>query len=474
MSKDYLKILSFAGAFIFLSGPSFSAEQSLDWERAQKEVKQHLINLINIKTALPEGNEIEAVRYIYRVLNREKIDWSIFRPEEKRASIAAYLKGDGSEKPLVLLSHLDTVGAVPEEWTVNPFKATEKDDSIYGRGASDCKDLVSIELAAMVMLKRSGIKLNRDVIMLATADEEAGGYKGLRWLLETHWDKIQAGFAINQGGGMILDEKSVPKMIFVETAEKMYLDIKMTARGSSAHSAVAPREHAIYKLARALEKIQAHRFPLRVNDTAKQFFKSIYPLQDQDAKTTLDMLFSPDPKVSAQAAEAVSMDPFFNSQLRDTVTPTIISGGYANNVVPGEASAVLNCRLLPDSDLDKFISELKGIIDDDEVSLVVLEEPRVPFPKPMSMDDKLFEAIAGVSQSLFPGAVVAGGLVSGSPGTEFLRRKGVIAYGLGGAVAYGNSSRAHTVDERISERELYQQFKFIYSLVRNFAASKSQ
>ncbi|MDD2772500.1 MAG: M20/M25/M40 family metallo-hydrolase [Elusimicrobiales bacterium] len=436
------------------------------------ELKAHLINLVNIKTAQPEGNETEAARYIYRVLSRENIDWAMYRAADNRANLVAVLKGSGKEKPLLLLSHLDTVGADPQEWSVPPFRATEKDGYIYGRGASDCKSLAAIDLAVLVRLKRLGVKLRRDVIMLASADEESGGAKGLRWMIDNHWKDIASGFAINEGGGMLLDADGRPRVVFVDAAAKMYMDIKITAKGAAGHSALAPADNAIYRLGGALHKIKSYKTAARITPLTRKFFEGIYPFQDTDAKTTIDMLFSSTETVRLQAASAVALDPFFNSQIRDTVVATVLSAGSENNVVPGRASAILNCRLLPDSDPDRFAEDIKKTIADDKVEVSVIERPELPFPKPMEMNDELYSSIVRASSAALSSAALVGGVVSPSNDSEHLRRKGVTTYGFCGPATYGKASGVHGADERISEKELYQQFKLVYSVVADFAAER--
>jgi acetylornithine deacetylase/succinyl-diaminopimelate desuccinylase-like protein len=455
-------------AALFLSAPLCAQEP--DWTAAYKEVKTHLINLVNIKTAQPEGNETEAARYMYGVLNREKIDWGIYRLNDTRANLVATLKGSGKEPPLLLISHLDTVGADASEWSVPPFKATEKDGYIYGRGAVDCKSLAATNLETMILLKRSGVKLNRDVIMLASADEESGSAKGLLWMIEHHWDVIKAGFALNEGGGMLLDQTGKPRAVFVDAAAKMYMDLLLTAKGVSGQSALPPADDAVYRLTDALEKLKNYKTPVRITPLTRKFFDGLYPFQNPDGKTTIDLLFSQDPAARQGAVSAMEQDPFLNAQLRDTITPTVVTAGYENNVVPGHAQAILNCRLLPDSDPDQVIADVKKAVENDNVEVSVLERPKLPFPKPMEMTDELYASIARATAQALPTAALVGGVLSPSNDSEHLRRKGTITYGICGPATYGQSSGVHGIDERISENELEQQFRLIYSIVTDFAA----
>ncbi|HOX22126.1 MAG TPA: M20/M25/M40 family metallo-hydrolase [Elusimicrobiales bacterium] len=472
VTRCLIWIAALSAAFIISPASIFAAER-LDWKKAEPELKAILSALVNINTSQPDGNEIEAVRYIYRKLNAENIDWDIYRKEPARANLVARLEGDGTGgRPLLLIAHVDTVDANPAEWQTPPFKTVEKDGFLYGRGVADAKDMVALNLATMLWLKRSGVQLSRDVIMLVSADEENGGLKGIRWLMDKNWDAINAGFALNAGGGVLLGSDGKPNTVLVGVAEKMYMDIKLSAHGVSAHSSVPPADSAIYKLSRALAKVQAYNPGFRLTETTRKFFKGIYSFQNEDAKTTIDLLLSGSQPSVQQAAAAIATDPFFNSQLRDTIVPTIVAGGYAPNVIPAEAAAVLNCRLLPDTNPDEFIAGLRAAIADDNISISVLEEPRLPFPPPMKMDDELFAAISAVGSELVPGAQVVGAMLSGVTDSEYLRRRGVITYGLGALSGHESGINIHGANERLLLDDLYSHFRLLYSVAHDFAAKR--
>ncbi|MFA5162356.1 MAG: M20/M25/M40 family metallo-hydrolase [Elusimicrobiales bacterium] len=450
-----------------LCRPALAAD--IDWDAAYRETRAHLINLINIKTAQPEGSEVAAARYIYCALNREGIDWEIYKSASGRANLVARLKGSGNGKPLLLMAHLDTVGADAAEWASDPFRAAERGGAIYGRGAVDCKSLAAINLSTLVWLKRSGIKLRRDVIMLASADEEAGGALGLRWMLDKHPGAIDCGFALNEGGGMILGADGSPRALYVDVGAKPCMKVVVSASGRPGHPAMPPRGQAIYSLSAALNRLKSgYRPQTRMTPLVRRLFEGIYPFQNQDGKTTLDMLFSEDPAARRQAEDAIALDPFLDSQLRDTCSPVILRAGDDGNVIPGHARAELDCRLLPDSDPEAALSELKAAVGD-AAEVSVKESPEKPFPKPMDMTDELYETIVRVSSAAMPTAVLAGGALSPASDSEWLRRRGIITYGLCGPSTYGESSGVHGADERISEAELRQQLKLIYLVTAAFA-----
>ncbi|MFA6583000.1 MAG: M20/M25/M40 family metallo-hydrolase, partial [Elusimicrobiaceae bacterium] len=367
---------------------------------------------------------------------------------------------------------LETGDAGAASWKAAGVGAAEEGGCSVGRGGSDWRGLTAINLMTMVLLKRSGAVLDRDVIMLATADEEAGSGAGLAWLVQNKWGDFNPGFALNEGGGVVLNEKGAPALVFVESAEKMYLDLKLTASGTGGHPSIPYASNAIYSLAGALASLEKRKMPIHVTPAAEKFFRSVYSLQNEDGRTTFDMFFSTDAKKSALAAEAIAEDPFFNSQLRDTAVPTVVCAGQDNNVVPSEAWAVLNCRLLYDTDVDAFIEQIRTVAAAHGVKTTVLERPRQPFPQAMPLDDELYAAIARVSARLMPGAVVAAGMIPATTDSEFLRRAGVIAYGLGSPKTYGEMYDAHSPDEKIRLDSFYSYFDLTYNIVRSLAVPR--
>jgi len=464
MKKTFLLFLAF-----FLCLPAFSAGQDgIDWKKLQSDTREYLTRLVETDTSRSSEGELAAARYIYGVLNREHIDWHIYRPQPNRANIVAYLRAEHPVgKPLLLVSHLDTVNAEHDAWHVPPLRLTEKKGNLYGLGVADCKGMTAVNLAVMTALKRSGATLDRDVIMIASADEESGGALGMGWLVQNRWKDIEGGFALNEGGGLIYADGK-PQLMFVDAAQKTYLDLRLVAKGEPAHSSVPPQKHAIYRLMDALEKVRRYSPHTAISPVTKKFFRAIYPLQSQDARTTIDLMLSGGAEAEG-AAQAIAQDPFFNSQLRDTITPTHIRGGDSPNSVPAEASAWLNCRLLPTTDMDTFLAGLKTAIAADGVSLQMMSEPRTPLPPAMTCEDELFKAITAAAAELLPGTPVAGGLNAGSTDSEYLRRAGVTAYGLGLASGYGGMADAHVPDEHISERSLNFHLRLVYDIVSRFA-----
>lgn len=442
------------------------------WDELNKSAKKHLINLINIDTSIPEPDELSAARYLYKELNKHQIDWDIFIPKKGRANLLARIKGtDPAAKPLLLISHLDTAPAA-EGWTFPPFKATEQNGNIYGLGATDAKNYTAAYLALFSWLKNQPEKPRRDIIFLATSGEESGSETGLAWLGGAHWDKIAPGYALNEGGGIIKNKDGVD-IVFAEASTKMYMDIKVTAYGTGVHSSMPVNDNAVYVLSQALAKIADYNPPAQITPTAKTFFEAILPLQEEDGQTTINFLLSGSAQNQQSAAEIMALDPFFRSQLKNTVNPTLLSASNDTGSTSGEASAVLNVRLLPGTDPDEFFENLKNLFtENDGVSLEILERPQLPFPAPMDGTDELFASIKNTAEKLIPGAITVPGMTPASGDNEFLRKLGVITYGLGPDMDPLAENNTHKPDEFISETDLYNQLKFIAGVVFDFAYGK--
>ncbi|MDR1123826.1 MAG: M20/M25/M40 family metallo-hydrolase [Elusimicrobiota bacterium] len=464
------KILIFF--FFFLPVLLGAQERAIDYAPLNAAVKENLINLININTAQPEPDETLAARYIYKVLNKNNIDWDIYRAEKPRANLIAVLKADKKaprQDALIMLAHLDTA-AVHGEWANPPAKAVLKDGRIYGLGSSDAKNYAAVNLAIMTWLKQNKVRLNRDIIFLFTADEENGSAKGIRFLYDKYPQKLKAGYALNEGGGFTDEGRG--SIMFVEAATKMYMDILITAYGEDAHSAAPADNNAIYKLSQALSKIEAYNPPLHAAPFTIKFFEKVYPLQDDDAKTTMAIfLNSSDYMQRAQAARIISEDRFFKTQLMDTISPTVITAGAQSNTVSSEAYATLNCRLLPDTDPARFLAALTGLFDnDDSITLTVTERPQLPFPQPdPSGNDPLLRSIERAVGNVNPGALTLAGIGPAASESEFLRRRGVITYGIGPRMDRDGGGGPHQVDESIAEEDLYHQLKLTLNIVLDFA-----
>jgi len=466
------KTLIFLSLLFFASG---LYAQETESNSLYQEAKRHLIALLNIDTSQPQPEETAAVRYIYKELNRHYIDWDFLSPRKGKANLLARIKGnDPKAKPLLLISHLDTAPA-GENWQFPPYKATLFEDKIYGLGATDAKNYTAMHLALFTAIKDSGRTPKRDIIFLVTSGEESGSDTGLKWLGETHWDKINPGYALNEGGGIIKNTPQNVPLVFAEAGTKMYMDLKITASGESEHSAMPVEHNAVYRLSQVMAKLNDFNPPARLTENAKVFFKGIAPLQEEDGQTTLRLLLSGTSEQQQMAADIITQDPFFRTQLKDTLNPVTISSGTDTGASAAEAFAIVNARLLPGTDPDEFVEEIKRFLatDSDGISIEILERPQLPFPKPMDGKDELFATIQKTASARWPGAATVPGMSPASGDSEFLRRLGVITYGLGPAMNTDeDTAAAHTADEYISEKDYQEQVEFFKEIVEAFVFDK--
>src|SRR5688500_9793526 len=249
-----------------------------DWGAVRVETVRHLRRLIQLNTVNPPGNEITVARYLDSTLRSAGIETHVFEPSPGRAAFVARLKGNGSKQPVLLMAHMDVVGVEADQWTVDPFAGVEKDGYVYGRGAIDDKGMLAANLVTMLLLKRNvidaGGSLQRDVVLVANSDEEAGGEWGMGWLIANKPELIRAEFALNEGGRTRV-VRGRPLYLAVQNTEKVAHNVRVIAKGPGGHASVPLSGNAISRLARAMAKIAAYQEPVRINPTTRVFFSEL-------------------------------------------------------------------------------------------------------------------------------------------------------------------------------------------------------
>ncbi len=431
-----------------------------DFTAARQETTDLLSALIRINTTNPPGNETQAAQYLQKILEREGIPSEIFELERGRGNLVARLKGSGAKKPLLLMGHLDVVGVERERWSVDPFAGLVQGDYLYGRGAIDDKDGVAACLEAFLLLHRLRLPLQRDVIFLADAGEEFNSRVGIAYMIDQHWDKIAAEFALNEGGSARRSENGQVQYLSVGTTEKVPQGFRLVAHGTGGHASVPLPDNPIAHLAAALARISAYQSPMRLNPTTRRFFQLLATVsspQDAYLYTHLE-----DPESGPAALQELRLrKPRFYSMLHTSISATMIKGGFRNNVIPSEAEAFLDVRALPDEDLAALAGKLRELVDDPAVELIPPTHQR-PIPPPSGPDTEMFHALQLAQQKLYPGALTLPAMGTGATDSARLRAKGVQAYGVGPVVADWDS-RAHGNDERIRLEDLGQFVQFLFA-----------
>ena len=347
-----------------------------------------------------------------------------WEPQKGRGIVAARLRGIGKHnKSIILLSHMDVVPANPKEWEVPPFSGLVKDGEIWGRGALDDKGPGVIELMAMLAIKRAGILLNRDVLFVATGDEEEGGSNGAGWFVDHEASVFaDAGFLLNEGGGIHALADNKRKVYVVSVTEKTPLWLKLTASGPAGHASDPPAETAVTRLVRALDKLSEYKTPIHVIGPVQDYYHTMAML-DHGPKQQLDLAAAL--KDPAYQNKFLS-DPSQNARVRDTITPTVLSASQKTNVISETAYAEIDCRLLPGSDPKAVMNDIKKAIGDDSIKIdTILNFPPISSPS----RSPLMTAIDSLAR-VHDQAGVVPSMVIGFTDSHYFRQKKIVSYGF--------------------------------------------
>lgn len=418
---------------------------------------------LRINTSNPPGNELAAAQFFKKILDQEGIENQVFEFKPGRADIWARLKGDGSKRPLILLSHMDVVTSDPSQWKVDPFSAEIIDGAIYGRGAQDMKQEGLAQLVAMVMLKREGVRLNRDIILLATSDEEVDGI-GTDWMIANKRDLLEnAEYLITEGGDNLLRHDGRVEAVNVDVAEKSPFWLKLTAHGEPGHASIPMADSAPNRLIRALYRVINYQTELKVLPVIEEHFKALAPTQKGELATRFaDMRGA---LLDKAFAARMSADPRYAYLLRNTVSLTRLQGSQQTNVIPGEAVAHLDVRLLPGEDSQAFLQLMKKVVDDPSITV---EPQSDDFRKANASDvnTTLFGIFREVSAAYWPGAPVVPTITSGYTENQRYREIGITCYGFTPyAATHEEGTTEHGNNERVRVEEVRRAPKILFDVV---------
>lgn len=339
-----------------------------------------------------------------------------------------------------------------------------KDGYLYGRGASDDKAMTSACLETFLLIHRLKRPLDRDIIFLAEAGEEGTPQFGIDYMVQQHWDKIEAEFALNEGGTIHLDNGKVAD-VDVATTEKVPRGMKLIARGSSGHGSIPRVDNPVIHLGAAVGKFGAWQPPARLNETTRLFFQRLAQISPPDEAALYRNVEDP-----AVQEKLKTLKPTLYSMLRTSIVPTIIKGGFRLNVIPGDAEATLDVRALPDEDIPALMQRMQEVIADPEIEVARLSAGGRPASPPSSVSTAMFAALEAAQKQVFPGAVTLPIMVTGATDSAQLRAKGVQAYGLGNMATEEDRRRVHGNDERTSVEGLRQFVEFLWTAVNSVAA----
>ena len=460
-----------AASFAALAVPALLSAQNLTPD--QQLAKDIYKELIEINTADSVGNTTTAASAVakrFRDAGFAAADIFEGGPRADKGNVVIRYRGTGVRKPLLLLAHLDVVQALKTDWSadLDPFKFTERDGYYYGRGTSDDKAMASIFIANLLRFKKEGYTPDRDIILALTADEEGGGFNGVRWLLQNHKEKIDAAYALNEGGGGALRDGK-PFINSVGAAEKVSANFTVSTSNRGGHSSVPRDDNAIYQLAAALVKIGAFTMPVYLNPVTKAYFERTATIETPEMGAAMRALVA-NPN-DAKAAATISRDPRYRSMLRTSCVATMLSGGHARNALPQTATANVNCRMAPGHDPANVRELLMKAADDTGVK--VSNAPAMSLADASPLTPEIMGPIEKVTRDVFgPSVAVIPTMGTGATDSRFLRAAGIPGYGVSGLFGDPNDGRAHGKDERVMIKWYYESQNFLYKLVKELSSSK--
>lgn len=468
--RSVLRLLSLAAVVVASVALAERAAAAPDFDAAARSTRQLLEALVTADTTNPPGNEARAVAIGADRLKVAGIPFQVSAFAPGRENLVARLRGDGSEPAVLLLAHIDVVGTQGQEWSTDPRKVVEKDGYLQARGVSDDLGMAALELEVLQLLAKEKVPLARDVILAWTGDEESGG-GGIRWLLDNQADSIQAAVVLNEGGGVRLTPEGKPSFIELQTAEKTYQDFKITARGPTGHSSVPLADNPIYRLSRALARLEEHRFPARLLPVTRAWLRERSKIDQGELAAAMTKLADSTGEPPADALAVVEKNPTLSANLRTTCVATLIEGGSRVNALPASATATVNCRIIPDETPADLEAELVKALGDS--TLEVEPSSEFGFGEPSPLEGPGPAAIEKVAREMWPGIPIVPFMSRGATDSRFLRARGFAAYGIDPiALAEEDSRRAHGVDERIPTASLRPAVEFLYRLVVEIAAKK--
>ena len=440
--------------------------QAPDWTALNDETLHNLSDYIKVNTTNPPGNELDAARFYKKLLDKEGIEAQILDSAAlggHRANFYARLKGNGSKKAVALVNHMDVVPVAPSFWSVDPFSGIVKDGYIWGRGTLDMKGQGMVQLMAMIALKRSGVVLNRDIVFIGNADEESGG-SGSEAFVKNHADLLKdVEFLMTEGGENLVSNGKL-QYFGVGVSEKRTYWQKVVVKGVPSHGSRPTKQNPVPRLVAAMDKIAKYETPLHVLPDVQKFLHDIAPQYRGEQRVWLSDVAS---AVKIPRARAwITGNIYWNAILRNTISLTMLSGSNKTNVIPAEATAGIDIRLLPDTDPHAFLATLKAIVNDTAVHWESDESAKGTLQSPIDTD--LFRAIEKASHERNPNVIVTTPMFTAATDRPFYRALGIVTYGFDPFLVENEEmhSGMHGNNERLAVSNIDFGLKYLYDVLR--------
>jgi len=422
--------------------------------------------LIEINTTATYGSTkaAEAMAGRLKTAGFPDSDIQVIGADARHMNLVFRYRGTGKLKPVLFICHLDVVEALRQDWSADPFTFLEKDGYFYGRGTSDIKNEDASLVANLIRLKKEGYLPDRDLIIALTADEEAGNANGVNWLLTNHRDLIDADFCINPDGGGGDLKNGKHQTMAIQTSEKIYVTYRLEVKNKGGHSSLPVKDNAIYTLASGLTRLANYDFPVRLNETTRNFFEQVASGESAQVKSDIQAILRTPPDTAA-ARRLEDYSAYYNAMMCTTCVATMMSAGHAENALPQSAQAIINCRMLPDDNPDTVMLVLKSVLADSRISVT---RTYSSFRAPLSpLRDDVTIPVTQIASAMWPGVNVTPVMSTGATDGKYLRLKGIPVYGVSGMFGDTDDVRAHGKDERIGVKEFYDGVEFMYRFLKS-------
>src|SRR5579862_512639 len=460
-------------AMMMGAGVGVYAQQNKLDEGTRKLSRDIFKQLIEINTSHSVGSTTTAAEAMAARLREAGFpaeDVQVLVPESnpKKGNMVARLRapaGAAHKKPILFICHLDVVEANRSDWSVDPFTFLEKDGYFYGRGTEDIKDGDAFLVTSFIRLKKENYQPDRDLILALTADEEGGPDNGVDWLLKNHRDLVDAEFILNPDGGTFEMEHGKKLLAGVQAAEKVYQDFELKVTSPGGHSSLPTADNAIDDLAEGLTRLGHYKFPVQLSEVTRAYFERESKIVGGQVGADMMAILKNPPDQAA--LDRLSASPFYNARLRTTCVPTMLKGGHAQNALPADATANVNCRILPGHSPEEIETTLKKVIDSKRIEIKPVQSGIAARPGPPSpLQPAVMKPLEKTVEEMWPGVPVVAEMDSGATDGAISRAAGIPTYGVPGAFIDQDYDRSHGRDERLPVESFYEGVQFYYLFIK--------
>ena len=467
------RLASATAVFLFL-GPLAAAPPDPATRQLARDIFQQLIDINTTDSVGSTTVAAEAMAKRLLAAGFPRGDVQVLGPNDRKGNLVARYRGTGSSRlrPILIIGHLDVVEARREDWTTDPFKFVEKDGYFYGRGTQDMKVNDAVLVTTFIRFQHEGYRPDRDIILALTADEEGGNANGVDWLLKNHRDLIDAAFALNPDAGGVTTVKGKPVNVDVEANEKLYADFELDITNPGGHSSLPVPDNAIYHIADALERLEHAPFPFELNPITRTYFERRAALESGQTAADMRAILKTPP--DQEAIARLSKDARFNSLLRTTCVATRLKAGHANNALPQDAQAIVNCRILPGHAIEEVREDLIRVFADPKIAVKYVDNSyrvfdRAPETKAFAAvlpPPEVIQPLERVTDGMWPSAPVIPEMETGASDSVYTIAAGIPSYGVSGIALDQNDVRAHGKDERVRVSSFYDGVEFYYRYLK--------